>query len=31
MRESSRCVHLLDSLQALVGVRSSQNILLLLC
>jgi hypothetical protein len=31
MRESSRCVHLLDSLQALVSVRSSQNILLLLC
>jgi hypothetical protein len=30
MRESSRCVHLLDSLQALAGVRSSQNILLLL-
>jgi hypothetical protein len=27
MRESSRCVHLLDSLQALAGVRSSQNIL----
>jgi hypothetical protein len=31
MRESSRCVHLLDSLQALAGVRSSQTILLLLC
>jgi hypothetical protein len=30
-RELSRCVHLLDSLQALAGVRSSQNILLLLC
>jgi hypothetical protein len=31
MRESSRCFHLLDSLQALASVRSSQNILLLLC
>jgi hypothetical protein len=31
MRESSRCVHLLDSLQALAGVRSSQTILLWLC
>jgi hypothetical protein len=31
MRESSRCVHLLDSLQALTGVRSSQNIPLILC
>jgi hypothetical protein len=31
MRESSRCVHLLDSLQALAGVRSSQNMLLSLC
>jgi hypothetical protein len=31
MRESSRCVHLLDSLQALAGVRSSQTIFLLLC
>lgn len=31
IRESSRCVHLLDSLQALAGVRSSQNTLLLLC
>jgi hypothetical protein len=31
MRESSRCVHLLDSLQALAGVRSSQTILLSLC
>jgi hypothetical protein len=29
MRESSRCVHLLDILQTLAGVRSSQNILLL--
>jgi hypothetical protein len=28
MRESSRCVHLLDSLQALAGVSSSQSILL---
>ena len=26
MKESSRCVHLLDSLQALVGVRSIQNL-----
>ena len=31
MRESSRCVHLLDSLQPLAGVSSSRNILLLLC
>jgi hypothetical protein len=31
MRESSRCVDLLDSLQALAGVRSSQTILLSLC
>jgi hypothetical protein len=31
MRESSRCFHLLDSLQALAGVRSLQNIFLLLC
>jgi hypothetical protein len=31
MRELSRCVHLLDSLQALAGVRSPQNFLLLLC
>jgi hypothetical protein len=31
MRESSRCFHLLDSLQALAGVRSSQNIPILLC
>jgi hypothetical protein len=31
MRESSRCVHLLNSLQALAGVRSSQNIRLALC
>jgi hypothetical protein len=30
MRESSSCVHLLDRLQALAGVRSSQNFLLLL-
>jgi hypothetical protein len=28
MRESSRCVHLLDSLQVLASVESSQNILL---
>jgi hypothetical protein len=31
MRDSSRCFHLLDSLQTLAGVRSSQNILLSLC
>jgi hypothetical protein len=31
MRESSSCVHLLNSLQAPAGVRSSQNIPLLLC
>jgi hypothetical protein len=31
IRDSSRCFHLLDSLQALAGVRSSQNIVLLLC
>jgi Mrp family chromosome partitioning ATPase len=31
MRESSRCVHLLDSLQALAGVRPPQNLPLLLC
>jgi hypothetical protein len=30
MRESSSCVHLLDSLQALAGVKSSPNFLLLL-
>jgi hypothetical protein len=31
MRESSRCIHLLDSLQVITGVRSSQTIPLLLC
>jgi hypothetical protein len=31
MGDSSRCFHLLDSLQALAGVRSSQNIVLSLC
>jgi hypothetical protein len=31
MRESSRCVHLLNSLQALAGVRSPHNLPLLLC
>jgi hypothetical protein len=31
MRESSRCVHLLNNLQALAGVGSSQNIFLVLC
>jgi hypothetical protein len=31
MRESSRCIHLVDSLQALAGVRSLQNYLLVLC
>jgi hypothetical protein len=31
MRDSSRCFHLLDSLQALAGVRSSQNIPSPLC
>jgi hypothetical protein len=31
MRKSSRCVHLLDNLQALAGVSSSQNIFLSLC
>jgi hypothetical protein len=31
MRDSSRCFHLLDSLQALAGVRSSRKIPLLLC
>jgi hypothetical protein len=31
IRDSSSCVHLLDSLQALAGVRSSQNSPLLLC
>jgi hypothetical protein len=30
MRESSRCVHLLNNLQALAGVRSSQNTFLVL-
>jgi Mrp family chromosome partitioning ATPase len=31
MRESSRCVYLLNNLQALAGVGSSQNIFLVLC
>jgi hypothetical protein len=31
MRESNRCVHLLNSLQALVGVRSLQHCFLVLC
>jgi hypothetical protein len=31
IRDSSRCFHLLDSLQAVAGVRSSQNIVLSLC
>jgi hypothetical protein len=31
IKESRSCVHLLDSLQALVGVRSSLNIPLMLC
>jgi hypothetical protein len=31
MGESSRCVHLLNTLQALAGVRSSQNTFLVLC
>jgi hypothetical protein len=31
MRESSRCVHLLNNLQALAGVGSSQNTFLVLC
>jgi hypothetical protein len=31
IRESSRCVDLLDSLQALASVRSSRNTFLPLC
>jgi len=31
IRESSSCIHLLDSLHALAGVRSSENTPLLLC